>query len=144
MRQLLLRGAKDMDKGILTPSDFCLMGRHMEFDNYDPESIKNEIQEELNSQYGIDELVYVNPVYDIADYYRVVASRHEISKLKLLTDAHMKAYMDEEKCDRDKYIEVINNPEECPKDAPKRGGFLGLCGKRPCDPAEIDQELADI
>ena len=43
MRQLLLRGAKAMDKGILTPSDFCLLGRHMEFDNYDPESIKNEI-----------------------------------------------------------------------------------------------------
>jgi len=117
------------------------MGRHMQFEQYDPASIKKEIEEELKEKYNITEVVYVNPVYDIADYYRVVASQHEILKLKLLADAHMKAYMEENKCDKAAYIEVINNPEECPKDAPKRGG---LCSKRSCDPTEIDQELADI
>lgn len=135
MRQLLQRGAKALDKGITTPSDFCLMGRHMQFEQYDPASIKKEIEEELKERYNISEVVYVNPVYDIADYYRVVASQHETMKLKLLADAHMKAYMEEHSCDKAAYVEVINNPEECPKDAPKRGG---LCSKRSCDPTEID------
>lgn len=43
MRQLLQRGAEALDRGSLTPSDFCLMGRHMQFENYDPESIKKEV-----------------------------------------------------------------------------------------------------
>jgi hypothetical protein len=141
MRQMLLRGAKALDKGITTPSDFCLMGRHMQFEQYDPASIKREIEEELKERYGIEEVVYVNPVYDIADYYRVVASQHEITKLKLLTDDHMNNYMKDNSCDKAAYIEAINNPDTCPKDAPKRGG---LCSKRSCDPTEIDQELADI
>jgi len=73
MRQLLLQAAKNLDIGILTPSDFCLMGKHMEFDNYDPESIKAEIEAELKNEYEISEVIYVNPVYDISNYYQVFA-----------------------------------------------------------------------
>ena len=54
---------------------------------------------------------------------------------------HMNNYMKDNGCDKAAYIEAINNPDTCPKDAPKRGG---LCSKRSCDPTEIDQELADI
>jgi hypothetical protein len=66
----LLEAAKKLDVLTLTPSDFCLMGKHMEFENYDPESIKKEIKEELEKQYDLsNEIVYVNPVYDISNYY---------------------------------------------------------------------------
>jgi len=63
-------------------------------------------------------------------------------KLKILTDEHMKAYMAENKTDKAQYLLVINDPEECPKDAPKRKA--GLLSKRPCDPDEIDGELAKL
>tara|TARA_B110000285_G_C15006789_1_gene554286 strand:+ start:330 stop:512 length:183 start_codon:yes stop_codon:yes gene_type:complete len=39
MRKNLIDDAKKLDLDTLSPSDFCLMGRHMEFENYDPESI---------------------------------------------------------------------------------------------------------
>lgn len=142
MRQLLLQAAKNLDMGILTPSDFCLMGKHMEFSNYDPDSIKAEIESELQSAYEISEVVYVNPVYDISNYYQVFAKYNEIIKLKLLTDAHMKAYMDEHQCDKEHYQLVVKNPVECPKDAPKRKA--GLISKRACDPDEIDEELTKL
>ena len=46
-KKKLIDAEKKLDLDILSPSDFCLMGRHMEFENYDPESIKKEIVEEL-------------------------------------------------------------------------------------------------
>ena len=53
----------------MTPSDYCLMGKHMIFEKYDPDSIKAEIKAELKANYDIDEIMYVNPVYDISNYY---------------------------------------------------------------------------
>ena len=43
MRQNLAKEVRNLDLGVVTPSDFCLMGKHMIFENYDPESIKAEI-----------------------------------------------------------------------------------------------------
>jgi hypothetical protein len=63
-------------------------------------------------------------------------------KLKMLTDDHMKKFLKENKCDKEKYKFVINSPEECPKDAPKRKA--GLIKSRPCDLDEINKELARI
>lgn len=110
MRRRLITATKQLDMAILTPSDFCLMGKHMEFENYDPESIKQEIVDELRTSYEIQDVVYVNPVYDISDYYQVFAKYHELVKLKVMTDSHMKAYMDEHKCDKEKYKEIIKDP----------------------------------
>jgi hypothetical protein len=142
MRQLLLQEAKDLDMQTLTPSDFCLMGKHMEFEKYDPESIKTEIENELKAEYGISDVVYVNPVYDISNYYQVFASYNETMKLKILADAHMKAYMDENNSEKAQYQLIIKSPTLCPKDAPKRSA--GLLSKRPCVPDEIDAELAEL
>jgi hypothetical protein len=81
-------------------------------------------------------------VYDISNYYQVFAKYNETIKLKLLTDAHMKAYMNEHQCDKEHYQLVVKNPAECPKDAPKRKA--GLISKRTCDPDEIDGELTKL
>ena len=100
VRFLLKQGATEIDVGILTPSDYCLMGRHMNFKDYNVKSIKAEIAAELKDRYDIDEIVYVNLVYDISKYYKVYAKYNEISKLKVLTDLHMKKYCEEHKCDK--------------------------------------------
>ena len=48
--------------------------------------------------------------------------------------------MEENKCTKDEYICVIEDPERCPEDAPKRRA--GLFSKRPCNPNEIDKEMS--
>ena len=58
----------------------------------------------------------------------------------MMTDAHMKSYCDEhEGCDKEKYKLLIKS-SECPKGAPKRKN--GMFSSRPCDPDEIDDEIA--
>ena len=141
MRQNLNKKVRELDLGVATPSDFCLMGKHMIFESYDPDSIKADICAELKATYDIDEIVYVNPVYDISNYYQIVCKYNEIIKLKVMTDAHMKSYCDENKCDKDQYKLVIKSAE-CPEEAPKRKE--GTFSTRPCDPDEIDGEIAKL
>ena len=107
LRYTLSKNKKDLDKNIESPSDYCLMGKHMEFENYDPQSIENEIKEQFDLKYQNIQIVYSNPVYDISDYYKVFADYNDIVKLKLLTDSHMDAYMRKNKCKRKQYIKII-------------------------------------
>ena len=59
-----------------------------------------------------------------------------------MTDEHMKKYCEtHEGFDKEKYKQLILS-EECPEDAPKRKA--GLLKKRPCDPDEIDNEIAKL
>ena len=63
-------------------------------------------------------------------------------KLKVLSDDHMNKYMEENKCEREEYIELIKNPEQCPKDTPKRK--TGVLSSQACNPEEIDEELTKL
>ena len=61
-----------LDANVYTPSDFCLMGKNMQFDNYNPTEIEKAIRTEFRQSYDIDNgIVYVNAVYDIADFYQI-------------------------------------------------------------------------
>ena len=71
LRKKLLEKACKLDADIYTPSDFCLMGKNMKFDDYNPKAIEKQIREEFKNMYDIDNIIYVNPVYDIADFYTV-------------------------------------------------------------------------
>jgi hypothetical protein len=63
-------------------------------------------------------------------------------KLKVLSDDHMNKYVEENKCEKDEYIELIKNPEKCPKDVPTRK--TGLLSSIPCNPEVIDEELTKL
>ena len=63
MRASLIRKALTLDQDAYTPSDFCLMGINMSFDEYTPEKIEEEIKAYLSEKYQIDEIVYINPTY---------------------------------------------------------------------------------
>lgn len=69
MRRNLLKKALKLDQDVYTPSDYCIMGKNMKFDNYSPESIRKEIVDYFEQQYDIKDIVYVNAVYDIKDIY---------------------------------------------------------------------------
>ena len=61
-----------LDANVYTPSDFCLMGKNMQFDKYNPVEIEKAIRTEFRQSYDIDNgIVYVNAVYDIADFYQI-------------------------------------------------------------------------
>lgn len=46
------------------------MGRFMEFENYDPNFIQEQITSYFDSKYKI-KVQYVNLVHDIADFFKV-------------------------------------------------------------------------
>lgn len=71
LRKKLLEKAMQLDLDIYTPSDFCLMGKNMKFNDYNPKAIEKAIRDEFKNSYDIDNIVYVNPVYDIADFYNI-------------------------------------------------------------------------
>ena len=72
LRKNLLDKAMKLDANVYTPSDFCLMGKNMQFDNYNPTEIEKAIRTEFRQSYDIDNgIVYVNAVYDIADFYQI-------------------------------------------------------------------------
>lgn len=69
MRSHLLKYDMQIDEDAFTPSDFCLMGVNMRFDDYSPEGIEKEIRERFKTNYGIDDIEYVNAAYDIDNFY---------------------------------------------------------------------------
>lgn len=69
-RKQLFEYAIQFDADVYTPSDFCLIGKNMKFDDYNPEAIKTAIKNKFKEEYEID-VIYANPVYDIADYNSV-------------------------------------------------------------------------
>lgn len=62
----------ELDKKALTPSDYCLMGMHMKFEDYTPQGMKNEIIEYFNEHYDGqgENIEYINISYDIREYYK--------------------------------------------------------------------------
>ena len=81
LRKKLLEKALKLDEDIYTPSDFCIMGKNMKFENYNPSKIEEAIRENFKNKFEIDDIVYVNPVYDIADFYKIFNKQNELIKL---------------------------------------------------------------
>ena len=69
MRKRLIDKSIAADKENITPSDFCLIGRNMRFKNYSPDGIKKQIHEHFEKTFGITNIVYINPVYQVDDIY---------------------------------------------------------------------------
>ena len=61
----------------------------MKFENYNPSEINKAIREEFKERYGEDNIIYVNAVYDIADFYEKFNKQNELMKLKFLAEAHL-------------------------------------------------------
>jgi hypothetical protein len=51
MRKYLMHTSIKLDRETFTPSDFCLMGIDMEFDNYTQDEIEKEIKDAFLEDY---------------------------------------------------------------------------------------------
>jgi hypothetical protein len=68
MRTYISRMAIELDEGAHTPSDFCVMGMEMYFDDYSAEAMEAKITEVFKRKYGVD-VEYVNPCFKLSNFY---------------------------------------------------------------------------
>ena len=82
MRKQLLSSIDKLDIENLTPSDYCLQGYYMNFEDYKPQAMEQEIRNFFNEEYeGLgDKIEYVNPAYDIGSYYELSEKMRILSK----------------------------------------------------------------
>mmetsp|Transcript_17892 Transcript_17892/g.30407 ORF Transcript_17892/g.30407 Transcript_17892/m.30407 type:complete len:217 (+) Transcript_17892:554-1204(+) len=104
MRQKLLRKSLLMDLDAFTPSDFCLMGLNMHFEDCSPNAIENFLKEHLKDAYGVDEIEYVNPAYDIDEFYKHSEKINQLQKCMLLVEQ----YCEDNAFTLDKYRDMIS------------------------------------
>ena len=71
IRRNLDRMATDIDATTYTQSDFAIIGRLMEFDDYSEEGMREMIMHHMKEKYDIDEIEYFTPSFDIRDFYEV-------------------------------------------------------------------------
>ena len=69
-----------MDVSIFTPSDFCLMGTNIYFEDCSQEGMEKEIREYLSNNYDINDFVYFNPTFNISNFYEVSQEINELNK----------------------------------------------------------------
>lgn len=69
-----------LDLDAYTPSDFCIMGHNMTFNDYHPASIERDIRYVFKRKYGFenDEIVYVNPCYKIRGMMKLQEDLEEL------------------------------------------------------------------
>ena len=56
MRAKLIGKALLLDQDAFTPSDFCIQGTDMQFDDYTFSGMEKEIREHLEKAYGVTEV----------------------------------------------------------------------------------------
>ena len=91
----------ELDKGMVSPSDFCLMGTDIQFDedeHYDKMKMEEIIKEKFSEKYHA-EVEYINPAWKIDQYYKWVDEQIKMSKLKTLIEA----YCEENGHDKDSF-----------------------------------------
>lgn len=73
MRRRLLTKIMELDDKALTPSDYCLMGMHMKFEDYTAQGMKEEITEYFIENYNQleENIEYINISYNINKYYKL-------------------------------------------------------------------------
>lgn len=124
-----------MDQENLTPSDFCVMGINIKMDKHDSKYIQDTLKEKLESQYAV-KIEYINPVYDIGDYFKIAAKYNEIYKKKVLVDEYIKS----KNITRDNYITFAQGGGSDDPLFPKEG----LICKSPINIEETEKELAEV
>ena len=135
MRKKLLEEALKLDIDAFTPSDFCLMGMNMKFDDYNPETMKEKVKAHFENKYSITDIQYINFAFDIADFYKLTERFNELTKHQML----VKAYCKQNDYDEDKYTNLCQNPDACPDDFPKAKD--GLFGTKVINIKIVDAEL---
>ena len=138
MRYKILQTALKLDEDAFTPSDFCLMGMDMTFDDCSPEAIKERVTQVFADKFAINDVVYVNPAYDIKDFYKWSAEFNELQKHKLI----VQQYLEKQKFNESKYRDMCRDPESCPDDFPRRK--TGLCGSQVIDLDEIENQMDEV
>ena len=58
---------------------YVVVDRHEDITH--PSKIEEAIRENFKNKFEIDDIVYVNPVYDIADFYKIFNKQNELIKL---------------------------------------------------------------
>ena len=73
IRRSLLNMAQALDLGAYTPSDYCIQGRSMKFDDYAHMAIEDSLKDYFESNFDIEpsHVMYVNPCFSIDDFYQV-------------------------------------------------------------------------
>ena len=74
LRRRILKKAADLDASSDTPSDYCLLIQNIKNGLYDPASLTEAIEDELLKKFKIakEDIVYVNPSYDISDFSKTM------------------------------------------------------------------------
>lgn len=81
MRFTLKSYSLELDSKAFTPSDFCVQGINMKFENYNPKAISQSIKKHFKLKYDL-EVEYVNAAFDISDFFKLSERFHELLKLK--------------------------------------------------------------
>jgi hypothetical protein len=128
MRKQLLRSIDKLDIENLTPSDYCLQGYYMEFEDYKPAAMEEEIRKYFNEEYnGMgDKIEYVNPAYDIGSYYELSEKMRMLSKEMQMVEQ----YMTTNNLNPSKYSDMMATAQH-DNDFPKKKS--GFCGSAPID-----------
>ena len=138
MRSNLLNKALKLDADAFTPSDFCVMGMTMKFENYSPGAITEKIKEVFKKKWGI-EVEYINIAYTIANFYKLSEKFNNLTKLRSI----VKHYCAKEKMNEKKYRE-ISKSDEIPQDFPKIPSMLPLACKKVIDLDEVEAEMKEV
>lgn len=56
MRRQLLKQALSLDMDAFTPSDFCLMGINMRFEDYTPDAMETSVKDFFREEHGIEDI----------------------------------------------------------------------------------------
>ena len=66
-----------------TPADYCIMGTNIQFQNHEPNKVKEELNQYFAHHYEIqDGIEYVNEAFKIDDFYSTTAKLYDLNKQK--------------------------------------------------------------
>lgn len=137
MRRSLLNMAQQLDLGAYTPSDYCIQGSNMKFDDYAHMAIEDSLKDYFQSNFDIDpsHVMYVNPCFSIDDFYKVSDRFTTVQK-------HMgiiKAYCQEEGIEDGEYKSRMEAEHE---GMPKVK--TGMCSSAVLDLAAVQTEMNEV
>lgn len=140
MRKRLMSQSLTLDMDAFTPSDFCIMGMNMVFDDYNPDAMEKEVKDHFEEAYGINDIQYINFAFNIDSLYQYTEKYNDLIKKQQLVAAFCK----QTDLEPEKYKEMCEDPDNCPEDFPTEK-VPGLCGgKQVINITNIDAELEAV
>jgi len=121
----------ELDDKALTPSDYCLMGMHMKFEDYTSQGMKDEIKEYFLENFDMsnDLIEYINISFKINKYYKLSQRFDELHKNQFLVDQYLEA----NSMTKDKYLNYLADGADGMDDFPRcKDGY----STKPIDPQE--------